>query len=1267
MNLFKPARSIQQIILRFIIPVVFPALFVLSPSAYAQELSWEKLSLYIENPEMVGENQEPPHVPLVPYESLESAMDHDWETSAWQLPLDGDWRFRYAMNILEAPQYFWEPGYDTKEWSNIKVPGTWQMQGFDHLTFRNIPMEFSPYDPPRVPHDLNPVGSYVRNFFMPATWKDRRIFLHFDGVKSCYWVWINGHYVGFDKGSMDAAEWDVTPYIKDGENLLAVRVMRWCDGSYLEDQDMWRFAGITRNVYLFATPNTHIRDFSLVTDLDGAYRNGTLKVKAFVHNYGNPKSPALSLVATVYDTTGKTITKASAPVPSLFHGRENPVELSIPVNNPFVWSDENPYLYTVILELRNAKNEPVEILDSKTGFRKVEIKNGQLLVNGVPIKLKGTNRHEFDYQLGSVVDPKRLTQELILMKKLNINAIRTSHYPNDPVFYELTDKYGIYVCDEVNAECHYGQDYLASTPGWEKAFMDRTERFIQRDKNHPSVIIWSMGNECGLAPIHYKMAEYAKRVDPTRMVMHQTNNPNGDAPFADICGTRYPSPVQLDLMGDTTKRPLVMGEYAHNCGNSLGHFDEFWDVIYNHKSLQGGFIWDWLDQGVQCDLVTTPDLSSYNNQAVVMERPVLTEGHTGKALAFSGMDDCIEISTHPEHQFRDQITLECWLYPRGFLNVQHFIGKGFNIDLGQSTKDSLQFTLITDRTNRLRAAVPADWNFNWHHLAGTFNGREMILYIDGKRLASMKASGRIERASDPFTIAKNHMINDENGQGFFSNAIIDEVRIYDIAIPPSALGFSNNKPAVNKNLIAWLPLDETSKGGKFLYYGSAPTGSPSFDGIINADKTPQPEAWQVKHSQQPVHMEAVNLEKKQFLVENRYAFTSLDHLNATWSLIRNGEEVLNGTLKLNTAPLQSELITIPFRSPEDDALYLLQVSFTLKDTTNWSMPGYEVAFSEFNLTGKPTDVYMEKDNLPNIVLKEDAGSYRFSTGDFNYVFGKSTGMLTSMKVKGKELLKSGPVLSVFRSPTTNERSQWGVAEFDTWYKYGLDTVVHTLRSIDMQKLHSGAYRVTAKIRTSSAECPEVCFDNTLVYTISGDGEIFVDHRVITHLELPVYPPMDIPWIQKIGLKMDLAPGYKTFEWYGPGPFETYPDRKTGAKTGIYKQSISDIVCPYIMPQDFGNHTGAHWACVYAEDGHGLAVISDDLTNVSIDPYVNLETAWYPYQLVRKDAVTLNIDKYVSGVGGTSNAPRDQYQVHPGEYHYSFRLLPYQSGKTDLFQ
>lgn len=531
----------------------------------------EVLKHYLHNPSKVEENQLPPHATAITYENPEKAKQGDKGLSERYLSLNGTWKFRFTENPMDSPRNFHLPTFSSGEWDNIEVPGTWQMQGFGHNIYRNIPMEFSPYDPPKVPLDFNPTGHYRRTFEVPESWNGRKMIVHFDGVKAAYWVWINGEYVGFDKGSMTPAEFDATPFIREGENTIAVKVVRWSDGSYLEDQDMWRFAGIYRRVYLFSPSDQHIRDFTIVSGLDDDYRDGELEVTAKVRNYSGHTADDLLMKAHLYDPAGKPVTSEEVKIASIDAGDEKDATFQKKISNPLKWSAEKPHLYKLVLELEDDEGNTLEAVEEQVGFRELEIKNAQLLVNGVPVVIRGVNRHEHDPVHGRTMSRELIEKDMKIMKELNVNGIRTSHYPNDPLFYELADEYGFYVCDEVNAECHYGENYLASKPGWENAFMDRTERYVQRDKNHPSVIMWSMGNECGLAPIHYQMADYVRATDPTRFIYHQTNQPNGDAPFADIDGVRYPSPSMLAAIGDTTKRPVVMGEYAHSVGNSLGH------------------------------------------------------------------------------------------------------------------------------------------------------------------------------------------------------------------------------------------------------------------------------------------------------------------------------------------------------------------------------------------------------------------------------------------------------------------------------------------------------------------------------------------------------------------------------------------------------------------------------------------------------------------------------------------------------------------------
>ena len=676
--------------------IIVVALLSSGVTLLAQIDRYEKIVRYIENPSFVEENQLPPHVPFIPFDNLDQAKAGDWDQSPYHQSLNGTWKFLWTRSPLESPRDFSSVDFDASGWNNIQVPGTWQMQGYGHNIYRNVPMEFSPYDPPHVPVEFNPTGYYIKEFEIPGSWKDRKVVLHFDGVKAGYWVWINGIYTGFDKGSMTPAEFDISEYLVPGRNKIAVQVVRWTDGSYLEDQDMWRFAGIYRGVYLYALPEIHIRDFFVRTELDDAYTNATLEIDCFLRNETDSDPGTLAVKAFLFDTEGRLAADFSSHAKSLAAQDNQKLSLAGEIDRPALWSAEKPNLYTLVLSLERSNGEVLEVVEEKVGFRELEIKDAQLHVNGVPVTIKGVNRHEHDLLHGRTMSREVIEKDFQLMKELNVNGIRTCHYPNDPLFYDLADQWGFYICDEVNAECHYGEEFLASQPGWENAFMDRTSRYLQRDKNHPSVIMWSMGNECGLAPIHFQMAGYVRSADPTRFVYHQTNTPNGDAPFADICGTRYPNPGMLDAIGDSTTRPVILGEYAHAVGNSMGHFDEYWDRIYKYKSLQGGYIWDWVNQSILVDLVTTTDRSFYYHQAVLMGRPENVDGHTGRAIQLSGLDDFVEVSPHPMLNLTgDQLSLQTWIHPRGFNGSNALITKGANsFALEQHHEDSISFTIL---------------------------------------------------------------------------------------------------------------------------------------------------------------------------------------------------------------------------------------------------------------------------------------------------------------------------------------------------------------------------------------------------------------------------------------------------------------------------------------------------------------------------------------------------------------------------------------------
>jgi len=562
-----------------------------------------------ENPEVVGINKEPGHCTLIPYRDIRTAIKADRKASPFYKSLNDNWKFHWVRKPADRPVDFYKSEYDVSHWNEMPVPSNWQMHGYGIPIYLNVPYAFPP-NPPYIPHNYNPVGSYRRRFTIPDEWKDRQIFLHFDGVKSAFYVWINGRKVGYSQDSMTPAEFNITQYLKAGENILAVEVYRWSDGSYLEDQDMWRLSGIYRNVYLFATPQVHIRDFFVQTDLDEHYTDATVMVRPKIANYGDKNLKGWTIEAELYDQeTGPVLPKSLVRDVSSIIGEKYPQRgnvkfalLEAKVKNPHKWSAETPYLYTFVLTLKDNNGHVIETESCRIGFREVEIKDGQLLVNGKSIKLFGVNRHEHDPDHGRAIPVRRMIEDIKLLKQHNINAVRTSHYPDDPTWYDLCDEYGIYLIDEANLESHGLKGYLSNVATWHNAFVERAVRMVERDKNHPSVIFWSLGNETGCGPNHASMAAWIKDYDPTRPIHYEGafGRPK-DPYYVDVISRMYARiPEIIRIATDPADvRPMVLCEYAHAMGNSVGNLREYWDAIRSHKRLIGGFIWDWADQGLR--------------------------------------------------------------------------------------------------------------------------------------------------------------------------------------------------------------------------------------------------------------------------------------------------------------------------------------------------------------------------------------------------------------------------------------------------------------------------------------------------------------------------------------------------------------------------------------------------------------------------------------------------------------------------------------------
>ena len=565
-----------------------------------------------ENPRVVERNREPAHATLVPYDNVKKALKGNRSDSSWHMSLNGDWKFSFTKNPKLAPKNFFKADFKVGRWDTVPVPSNWQMLGYDKPIYTNVQYPF-PADPPRVPRNDNPTGSYRRDFEIPESWKNRHVFIVFDGVDSAFYVWVNGKLVGYSEDSRLPAEFNITQYVHTGKNVLAAQVLRWSDGSYLEDQDMFRLSGIYRDVYLFSTPNVHVRDFFVQTELDKEYKDAVLKVRAKVTNYSSRPVEGCVLEISLVDAEGKNVfdKPATCDIKKLKAENETVAEFAQEIRSPQKWSAEHPYLYTLILKLVDTQGNALEVESCRVGFRKVEAKDGRILVNGVPVYFKGVNRHEHEDARGHAITVESMVKDVKLMKQFNFNAVRTCHYPNQPSWYDLCDEYGIYVIDEANIECHGlanigGPKYIeepANDQDWLTAFMERCVRMVERDKNHPSVIMWSLGNEAGYGPNHDAAAGWIHGYDSSRLVHYEgTIHTQGKvSPVVDVIGVMYPTLERLTELAEdlNESRPVIMSEYAHSMGNSTGNLKEYWETIRSHKRLCGGFIWDWVDQGLE--------------------------------------------------------------------------------------------------------------------------------------------------------------------------------------------------------------------------------------------------------------------------------------------------------------------------------------------------------------------------------------------------------------------------------------------------------------------------------------------------------------------------------------------------------------------------------------------------------------------------------------------------------------------------------------------
>ncbi len=1221
-----------------------------------------------ENAQVVGIGKLDPHSPVYPFPDTASARTLDRTASPYYRLLNGRWRFHFSKTPEARPLDFYLTGFDDAGWDEVPVPSNIEENGYAPPVYVNIGYAWGWGTPPRVPHELNYVGSYRHRFQLPASWRGRRVRLTFQGVSSAFYLWVNGRKIGYSQDSRGPAEFDVTDAVVPGENLLAVEVYRFSDGSYLECQDFWRMSGIFRDVVLWSPPSLHLADFRVVTDLDAQYRDATLDLEVMVEN-SMATEAAFTVSADLLDASGEPALHLSARGRAAGGGTST-LTLSAPVRDPLKWSSEKPDLYTLLLQLEDAKGASLGIVPWRVGFRKVEAKDGRLLVNGQPVLVRGVNRHEWDPKTGQYVRRDSMLRDLELLKRHNFNLVRTSHYPNTPEWYELCDRYGIYLIAESNIESH-GMGYdpektLANKPEWLRAHLDRTRRNVLSFRNHASVVVWSLGNEAGDGENFVAAADWVHQHDPTRPVHYERA---GRRPYVDVVSYMYMPAAKLAQEAQLDDpRPLLECEYSHAMGNSNGGFDEYWRLFEAGTRARGGAIWDWVDQGLSAEVpprVTVRDRGPHHIEALFVGHYQAGEGGEG----YLSLPDADPLN------LRDALTLEAVLYPRRALmgaadpqlaRLHPYLSKG---DLGfqlRQEDDQVELWLRfqgEDEPFVLRSRVPADWWESWHRLTGSYDGRQARLYLDGTPVASGEKAGRLSPGHFPLNVGRNPERIESR-----TPARVREARVYSRALTDAEVA-APDRPA--EGLVLWLDLadakDVAPGGGEYFGYGGdfGPTTTPSDEnfcqnGVVSADRTPHPALAEIAALQSYVDVVPLDLAQGRVAILNRHDFTTLSELMKGRYLVHADDRLITeGTLPpLAIGPHAEKAVTIPLPPlvAEPGVEYWLDLVFELAGDHPWARAGEVLARRQFALPISRAISPFSSAALPEPAVTGDStGTMIHVKGPgFEYGFDAATGLLASIQLSGTELLARPLRPDFWRAPNDNDRGSGMPRRLGVWRDAHRSLVVRSLRT---ERPAPGAVRLLIE-----AELASVGAAYSVAYTVYGDGSLLVE---------PSFDPGDqrLPDLPRFGMQAALVPGFEQIVWYGPGPQETYADRHD-LPVGVYRKAVSENYFPYSQPQETGNKVEVRWAAITNRAGLGLLVVGQPRLGVNALHYTaqDLDQAGHRYQLPSRPETYLNLDWKQMGLGGDDSwgaLPLPQYRLKAERCRYRFLVRPLIGGESPM--
>ena len=1234
---------------------------------------------YIENTSVFEENQEEGHAYY---------LDND------HLSLNGQWRFFFANTPEEVPQQFFASDFKDSKWRTISVPGNWEMEGYGDALFRNVAAPFKA-NPPFVPREYNPTGAYRKTFTLPAKWQGQQIFLRLEKVQSASFVWINGQQVGYNEGGQEPAEYDVTPYVVPGKNTLAVCVVKYSDGYYLEGQDYWRLAGIFDDVTLYATPKTRLLDWFVTTDLDDQYRDATMKVKVDVKKYEDT-SASYAVRATLTDAKGSIVKEMQSDRFALNGKGKKSVELSSLITNPDKWTCETPVLYQLKLELLNEAGSVMQEITSKMGFKETEIRHQTFYLNGQPIKVNAINTHMQHPELGHAMNEETIRKDMEILKQHNFNAVRTSHYPPVNKYLELADEYGLYIIDEAGTEAH-ATEFVSSDQRFREMYLERVQKMVLRDRNHACVLFWSAGNESGEGPLITEVVKEGKRLDPTRYFMY-----GGNAyahPGEEIIGPRYPTPYELEMNTAMVPekedpRPSFMDEYLSVAGNAGGGLDEYWNVIRRHPRLMGGAIWDFVNPGLTEHIRPLTDSSPYNTPVHLMGNAKVEKG----VLHLNGHDEWVEVYRSQNVELSSkELTISFDVKPgklSGMYEGAPYITKG-NTQFGivQKGGTKLQFYLHSGVKHTLDVDLPENWTGNWHHVTASWNGQEMKLFIDGQLKGTQPTSapepannrrgnrGSGERgvlSNFPYPInigrfAGNHAQDPQTI--YTADAEMDNVAIYNKCL---ADGEGNAEDAV-----LYLTFDGNGDTGTFYTIG----GNMRTYGSIWPDRTVQPEMKQMKWTTQPVSIRLLNADTGEAEVTNRLFFTDLLQYASHWTLMADGEVLEEGDIQFTTAPQQTQVVTIPYHKPAIVAgkEYRVTITSALKHDEVWAKAGHEVAWDQLELTSWNTPVpAVSPADLPdplltaeNVKTQEDEQQIIISGKDFSYAISKETGNLQQIEVAGRQVLKSPLSFNLWRAPLANEFDSWDAFRVNGGYAEGYGNMVSTLwysRGVNQLRIRPAEVRLTRNQRETIVRVRQLVqvgassygaldlyisgvqlagFTLDYTYHFFDDGTVRIENHLSPQGRLPEILP-------RIGFTTTVANEFDQITWYGRGPEENYPDRKTGYQVGIWNKTVAQMYEPYLLPQDHALRTDNRYVRLLDKDGNGVQISMNEPFNFNAYPFTtdNLTKSQFTYQLQpQKDRYTLNLDYATTGVGCTCVYVLDEYRVKPAAYDRVITIKP----------